>query len=432
VLINLVVDLQATLQTVHAHDLVTDYRFGLRRGITNLLSLNVDLDHFVGDAVAGHFADQASTLEDLRLARVPLAVVTTPVSPLSSLPPSDLPHAFITALGTRNRVISVPAALTESDLTFGSQPVAAFQQILEQITSAIPCPENPVELRDQAQRSLNRQRRIEMERTRLRHNVSNVTREALRLAYLQQLPQLADLHEQWRLQDDLYRSLGPLDPATLIVDIDGNHTDLARVIMVNQTYRARYRGWTQEPPPSLVELGRSRESLLAARQTYQTLFRELDSNFGGGLSAYPPLTTVAVQTDWATALPFQDSTIRRIACNLSLPFVASPLTMVKELCRILHPQGRLVLTAFHPSTDLSVLYRHHLSRVNQDEFGPQAQIVLHYLGRLREAIRHGILHTFDREAFFHLLQQSGVAPPHISSVFNGQVFLAVVEKGEFL
>jgi SAM-dependent methyltransferase len=202
--------------------------------------------------------------------------------------------------------------------------------------------------------------------------------------------------------------------------------------MVNQTYRARYRGWTQEPPPSLVELGRSRESLLAARQTYQTLFRELDSNFGGGLSAYPPLTTVAVQTDWATALPFQDSTIRRIACNLSLPFVASPLTMVKELCRILHPQGRLVLTAFHPSTDLSVLYRHHLSRVNQDEFGPQAQIVLHYLGRLREAIRHGILHTFDREAFFHLLQQSGVAPPHISSVFNGQVFLAVVEKGEFL
>lgn len=432
VLTNLVVDLQATLQIVHAHDLVTDYRFGLRRGITNLLSLNVDLDHFVGDAIAGHFTDQGSTLEDLRLARVPLAVVTTPVSPLSSLPPSDLPHAFITALGTRNRVISVPAALTESDITFGSQPVAAFQQILDQITSAIPCPENPVELRDQAQRSLNRQRRIEMERTRLRHNVSGVTREALRLAYLQQLPQLADLHEQWRLQDDLYRSLAPLDPATLVVDLDGNHTDLARVMMVNQTYRARHRGWTQGPPPSLVELGRSRESLLAARQTYQTLFRELDSNFGGGLSAYPPLTTIAVQTDWGAALPFQDGTIRRIVSNLSLPFVASPLTMVKELCRILHPQGRLVLTAFHPSTDLSVLYRHHLSSANQDEFGPRAQIVLHYLGRLREAIRHGILHTFDRETLFHLLQQSGVTPPRISSVFNGQVFLAIVEKGEFL
>jgi len=91
-----------------------------------------------------------------------------------------------------------------------------------------------------------------------------------------------------------------------------------------------------------------------------------------------------------------------------------------------------VLTAFHPGTDLSVLYRHHLREANHDEFGPQAQIVLHYLGRLREAIRHGLLHTFDRETLLHFLQQSGIALPRVSSVFNGQVFLAVVEKGEFL
>jgi len=432
VLINLVVDLQATLLTVHAHDLVTDYRFGLRRGITNLLSLNVNLDHFVGDAITGHFTDLASTLEDLRLTRAPLAIVTTPVSPLSALSPSDLPHTFITALGTRNRVVSMSSTLTDSSLTFGSQSVAAFQRILDQITSAMTLPENPVELQDQAQRSLNRQRRIEMERTRLRHNVSLVTREALWLAYLLQLPQLANLHEHWKLLDDLYRSLSPLDPGTVVVDIDGGHTDLGRVMMVNQTYRARYRGWTQEPPPHFVGLGRSRDSLLVARQTFQALFQELDSNFGGGLRAYPPITTAAIQADWTTVLPFESGTLRRIVCNLSLPFAPSPLAMVRELCRVLHPQGRLVLTAFHPATDLSVLYRHHLRRANQDEFGSQAQIVLHYLGRFREAIRHGLLHTFDREALSQLLQQSGVAAPHVMSVFNGQAFLAVVEKGEFL
>jgi hypothetical protein len=70
--------------------------------------------------------------------------------------------------------------------------------------------------------------------------------------------------------------------------------------------------------------------------------------------------------------------------------------------------------------------------VHQDEFGTEAQVVLHYLGRLREAIRHGLLHTFDRITLSHLLQQSGIAVPHISSVFNGQAFLAIVEKGEFL
>ena len=432
VLSNLVVDLQGTLQTVHGHDLVTDYRFGLRRGITNLLSLNVNLDHFVGDAIAGHFIDLASTLDDLRLTRSPLAVVTTPVSPLSPLPPSDLPHAFLTALGTRTRVINVPATLTEPSLTFGSQPVAAFQRILEQITSAMTLPGIPVDLQDQAQRSLNRQRRIEMERTRLRHNVSHVAREALWLAYLQQLPQLANLHEYWKLLDDLYRSLGPLDPGTAVVDINGGHSDLGRVMMVNQAYRARHRRWTQERPSHFVGLGRSRESLLMARQTFQALFHELDRNFGGGLSAHPPLTTAAIQADWTTSSPFEDGTLRRIVCNLSLPFVSSPIAVVRELYRVLHPQGRLVLTAFHPATDLSVLYRHHLRMANQDEFGTHAQIVLHYLGRLREAIRHGLLHTFDRETLFHLLQQSGVAAPHVTSVLSGQAFLAVVEKGEFL
>src|SRR5262249_52770027 len=154
------------------------------------------------------------------------------------------------------------AALTESSLTFGSQAVSAFQQILDQITSAMTLPENPVELRDPAQRSVNRQYRIEMERTRLRHNVSGVTREALWLAYLQQLSHLANLQEHWKLLDDLYRSLGPLGPATVVVDI-GGHTDLVQVMTVNQTYRARHRGGTQELPPKLVDLGRSRESLLA-------------------------------------------------------------------------------------------------------------------------------------------------------------------------
>ena len=432
VLVNMIVDLQVILQSVHTHDLVTDYRFGLRRGITNLLSLNINLDHFVGDAIAGNFTDLASTLEDLRLTRVPLAVVTAPVNPLSPLPPSDLPHTFITTLGTRNRVISVPAALTEPHMTFGSPSVVAFQQILDQLTSGMTLPENPVELQDQAQRSLNRQRRIEMERTRLCHGVSGATREALWLAYLQQLPHLANLHQHWKLMDDLYRSLGPLDPSTVVVDIDGSNTDLVRVMMVNQTYRARYRGRSQEPPPNLVELGRSREPLLLARQTFRTLFHELDSTWGGGLSAHPPLATSAIQTEWTSALPFQNGTLRRIVCNLALPFVPSPLTFIRELCRVLHPQGRLVLTAFHPETDLSIFYRHHLRSVHQDEFGTEAQIVLHYLGRLREAIRHGLLHTFDRISLSHLLQQSGIAVPRISSVFNGQAFLAIVEKGEFL
>jgi hypothetical protein len=97
---------------------------------------------------------------------------------------------------------------------------------------------------------------------------------------------------------------------------------------------------------------------------------------------------------------------------------------------MLHPQGRLILTVFHPDTDLSVLYRRHLHRANQDEFSPQAHTVLHYLGRLREAIRHGLLHTFNQPSLASLLQQAGILTPRILLALDGQAFFAVIEKGK--
>jgi hypothetical protein len=105
---------------------------------------------------------------------------------------------------------------------------------------------------------------------------------------------------------------------------------------------------------------------------------------------------------------------------------------MRELHRVLHPQGRLILTAFQATTDLSVLYRQHLRRLNQDEFGPEAQVVLHYLGRVREAIRHGLLHTYDRETLSHLFHQVGLTSSQITVGLNGHALLAIVGKREFL
>jgi ubiquinone/menaquinone biosynthesis C-methylase UbiE len=275
---------------------------------------------------------------------------------------------------------------------------------------------------------LARQQRIEMERTRLRHNLSQITRKALRIAYLQQQSQLGNLHEYWKLLDDLYRLLNPLKPGSVLVDVGVSHGDLLRTTMVNQAYRSRQRGWSPERPVHVVGLEDSQDSLTQARQSLRALHRELDSDFSGTLTIYPPMTTDWVQADWTQGLPFEDHSLHRIVCNLSLPFVPSPLATIRELYRTLHPEGRLVLTVFHPDTDLSVLYRQHLHRANQDEFSPQAQIVLHHLGRLREAIRQGLLHTFDRSALTSLLQQAGILIPHIRPALNGHVFLAVIEK----
>ncbi len=426
-LINPVVDIQTMLMTVHGHDLVADHRYGLRRGIANLLGLNVNVDRFVGDIIGGHFTDLASTIADLRLIRSPSSILTVPSSLLGPLPPADLPQAFLNALGTHTRLAIASTPLTGQSLPLHEQHPPAFRQVLEQIAAAVSLPTVPVEFHAQTRRMLARQQRIEMERTRLRHNLSQIARNALRIAHLQ-FPQLGNLHEYWKLLDDLYRLLNPLEPSSMLMDVGVGHGDLIRATMVNQAYRSRQRGWSPERPVLVIGVEDSRDSLTQARQSLRALHRELDSDFAGTLTTHPPMTTEWVHTDWVQSLPFKDRLLHRIACNLSLPFVPSTLDTIRELYRILHPEGRLVLTIFHPDTDLSVLYRQHLHRANQDEFSPQAQIVLHYLGRLREAIRHGLLHTFDRPSLASFLRQAGIHTPHILPTLNGHALLAVIEK----
>jgi SAM-dependent methyltransferase len=206
------------------------------------------------------------------------------------------------------------------------------------------------------------------------------------------------------------------------------HGDLVRATMINQAYRSRQRGWSPEHPVHVIGLGRSQDLLMQARQGLRALHRELDNDFSGTLTTYPPLTTEWMHVDWTQGLPFQDHSLHRIVCNLSLSFVPSPLVTIRELYRMLRPQGRLVLTVFRPDADLSVLYRRHLQRANQDEFSPQANIVLHYLGRLREAIRHGLLHTFDRPSLASFLQQAGILAPRILPALDGHALFAVIEK----
>ena len=424
-LINPVVDVQALLATVYRHDLVADHRKGIQRGIANLLGLNVNLDHFIDDIEVGRFADQASTIADLRLLHTPAAILMVPHSPLGPWPPADLPQEFLAELGSRISLMTVSAPLIGQDFPLHEPHAPAFRQVLEQIAATIVLPASPAELNERTSHALRHQQRIEMEQARLRHNPSHLTREALWFAHLHQLPQLEHLHEYETLLNDLYRLLSPLEPGSKLMDVEVGLGNFVQTTLIQEADRSRQRGENPSHPVHMIGMGRSLNSLTQARRSLRTLQRKLDSD---ALTSPRPLTIEWVQANWAESLPFKNDSLHRIACNLSLPFVSSPLAAIRELYRVLHPQGRLVLTVFHPATDLSVLYRRHLQRTNQDNFSPEAEILLHYLGELREAIRQGLLHIFDQQSLASLLLRAGDVTPTILPTLDGQALLAIIEK----
>lgn len=426
-LINPAIDPTSTLLTVHGHDLIADFQFGLRRGVCNLLGLNVNVDQFVGDLVAGRCADLESTLEDLRMIRSPLCIATSPADS-TALPPTDLPHAFMTALGAHTRLVNISSPMTDGHLDVEGAPPAAFLQLLKEIDSVLSMQSLPAHEEIPVQPYVGRQQRIEQEYTFLRHDGSQINREALCAGHLAHLPHLGNLHEYRKMLDDLYGLMSPLEPGALLVDAGVGQSDLTRAALINHTYRAGQSSWTGQPSPVMVGVGRSRERINQGRHAVLVLQRELATGFVGRLSAMPPLSIGWLQADWMHALPFRTGSVNRLVCNLSLPYVPSPLATLREWHRVLHPDGSLIFTTFHPNTDLSPVYRRHLRQANQDEFSAQAQPLLHYFARLREAIRHRILHTFDEAGLAVLLGQCGIASFRILPIFDGQALVAIVGK----
>jgi SAM-dependent methyltransferase len=215
-----------------------------------------------------------------------------------------------------------------------------------------------------------------------------------------------------------------------VLDVGCGQGDLARVMMTNHAYRWTHRSGSPAGPLRYIGLDRSHESLGLAEHHLQSFARELITTFGRTVSASQLVETSWLRFDWDSPLPFTDGSIERILYHLSLPFAPSPLHCLRQALRVLQPDGTLVVTCFQPYTDLSLLLRRHLYATGQDEFSAPAQIVLHYLGRLREALRHGLLHSFQRNELFRLLAHAGAQPVRVAPILEGQFLLAVVRKAK--
>jgi PAS domain S-box-containing protein len=426
-LLNPVLDLETALSTITYSNVIETYRQGHRRGVVNLWGLNVNFDQFVGDAITGGYIDVASLPAELA------QLVTPPIilaSPRKSRPIEDLfgpQHEPVRAMETASPVVSLPADLS-GESGADDRRAEAFKMILQLIST--PLIDSPPLTQSQGlnRHDVYQQRQLEHERIRLRYHVSQATRSALWGAHLAHLPQLEHLPNYLGMTNDLYRRLLPLEPGMTVLDIGCGQKHFTRLMLTNQAYRSAHHSNRTTVPLRYVGLDQSHESLRLAEQQFHTFAKELPGTLRDAVPTAQLVTTSWMRTDWNAPLPFTNGSIERILCHLSLSFTSSPLHCLKQMLRVLHLDGTVVVTCLQPHTDLSTLFRRHLLAKDHDEFGSPAQIVLHYLGRLREAICHGLLHVYERDELSRLLAHAGAGPVQFFTVLDNQLLLAVVRK----
>ncbi|MFO0705565.1 MAG: PAS domain S-box protein [Nitrospira sp.] len=424
-----VLDVQSALLAEHHHDLLADYQHGLRRGSGNVWGLNVNLDQFLSDLLAGQYASLATSVADWAALSAPVVVLTTPHTEppgRSSFPQVDsVLHALPTAPTTAplaSILATGPAALEARQLT-------SFKAVFVQLSHVLFSGESLPSLQAPADRDLLRQYRLELERIRIRHHVSQSSREALWVAHVAQLTQLGNVHDYTWLLQELYQQALPLEEGATVLNLGCGTGDFARTLEMNLAYRQAHMPPVLHRPLHYLGLDRSTEALSAADLSLQMLARELRTTFASPRETPSALTAEWIRSDWETQLPCTDSSIDRIVASLSLSFVASPLATLCHAVRALTQDGRLILACLQPHTDLTKLYRTHLQTSGLDELSSTPQVLLHYLGRLHEAIRHGLLHSFSREQLAALLRHAGAEPVRIVPILDGQLLLATARKG---
>jgi ubiquinone/menaquinone biosynthesis C-methylase UbiE len=428
-LLNPVFDIELALATLFQTSIVEHYRQGVRKGIANLWGLNINLDQFIGDAIAGEYTDMASMARDLAKLISQPVIVTSPRKHRLSHSLFGPQDQSFRALGPSPTIVPLQADLSSESNVYDDRHANAFRAIVKLLPGSTAGPPASIYTSEPTLRDIHHQRQLEQERIRLCHHVSQATRDALWVAQLSQIPEIGDLADYQSLQHDIYRQMLPLSPGMAVLDIGCGQSTFAGALFTNRLYHRSHSTEMSVPPLRYVGVDRSDETLTHAEHRISAVLRGL------GMATISPSITQSLTMswlccEWGRSLPFTDHSMDRVLCHLSLGFVSSPFSYVREALRVLHHDGRLILTCLQPHTDLAIPFRRHLRELYDDEFCSPTQIVMHFFGRLREAVRHGLLHSYERNELVRLLLHAGAGPIKIVPILDNQLLLAVVEKGK--
>lgn len=422
ILLNGVLDVRHAIAVEHRQDLVEAYLQGERRGLEPLWGLNVNTDHWLQDAVTGSFVDAASAVQDAERVRATVLFLTPQISEPSGTVQDgirrDSFQRVLAALGTRGEVIRLkPEAFLPARRAEGPA-LSLFRELVTQCRKKLRYRETLRTVLEPVEREIDFQRRIEQERLKLHYYTSTADALALWRAHVQHVRQHEQHPEHWRLLDHLHRLLGEFEDREPILEVGCGHGDFARLLLINQAYRSQHKPKTLTRAARYVGLDSQADFVTRAGLAVNETLADLNAKFAGALAPAPPLQTSWLCADWNSPLPFPDGRFSRVVCCFALGYVQDPLYTLRELWRVLAPRGTLLITTWTPDTDLSMMYRAH----------SQDRELLRYLGRLRQALREGRIHSFDPNDLARLLRLSGAVRPRIYTAFAGNACIGLVEK----
>jgi SAM-dependent methyltransferase len=422
-----ILDLQLTCLAVHQEDLIVTYLRGARRGISNLLGLEIDVDRFLQDAIKEGYADLRTTLRDAERIHVPVIFFATHEEagvPLSAV------NEVRAAIGRNvvSQVFSIPQALDQLHES-PRKEWAMFRQLVSCCITHLSPAAAERQMVEPAQLEIGRQNRLERQRAKAHRPIEDSGAKQFWVNYLDHFHCLTNIPEYWRLLDQVSRLLGTMKDGAAILDAGCGFGSLGLSMLLSDFYRRR--GTSEIAPEKWRYVGVEvvYGALAQARRNFTNLRKSpLVIEADHQLPSEIQLSLTCA--DLNRPLPFRDNQFDRVICNLALGYLEDPMSSLQELIRVLAPGGRIIVTSLKPYADLIEIYRSFVLRTDLPEEVEEAERLLNTTCKIKQAESDGVFRSFRPDELTMMLTMSGVADSRISSTFGNQAYIVVGEKAE--
>ena len=425
VLLTAVVDLQATLAAVHQEDHIDAFLRGVSLGVMNVLGFNVNADHFLDDAIKQGFTDLQTTIKDAQRTQIPVIFFSAEHDAWVNFESVKKVQAALPA--GLSRLYLVPEALHRLHEN-PRKTRAVYRQIVTCCREEFYPFASRGQITEPSQREIGIQNRVERERARIQRHMGKAENIEFWRDYLAHFHYIVNSSDYWHLLDQIYSSLGMLERGERILDAGCGNGHFGMFLLINQAYRQRNAPSVKADPPHYVGVDFVPSALQQTQINLMNIFNELGGKFPASAITKSLMRTSLSLADLNRPLPFQDRQFDRIIANLVVGYLQDPLFTLRELMRVLSPNGKLIVTNLKPQADLSQIYRNFVQIAKQPEDIEQGRQILSNSGKIRQGESDGIFRFFEKQELAMLLTFSGAARPRIYSTFANQAYIAVAEK----
>ena len=420
-----VVDVRATLKTVYYRDIIGAFLENQGWDVADILGFEVSRT-FPETAIQDKYHDLSTTVEEVRKLKVPLIFLIAEKDAWVRL--EDVRAVFEASVHGGGELHIIPGTMHRI-----YENPRSTRLVLKQLVSSckkhlISSAQGMEEVKEPSTRELVTQNKIERNRLHTLRKTSQEQESRFWDQYLSKYLLITKSHDFRNLLSLVDLMLGSPQDGEYVLDAGCGNGHYGAWLLWSIAAKIKEipqnNGALRIFPRNYIGLDFAPKAVEEATVHLNSMEKEISTSIG----IHTGLRFAFILADLNYRLPFPDSLFEKICCNLVISYVEHAKATMRELMRVLKPNGRLVVTSLKPFADLSQIYRNFVVQVNNEQEIDEARRLLSSAGRIHQKEVEGLYRFFSEGALRALVARSGGSNIRSFQVFGDQAFLVACSK----